>query len=143
MNLPSQTAPFAEKLPARILAVDDNESIRTFYRHFFRMEGLPVEIVGSPHAALEKFRATPDDYSLLLTDCEMPGMNGRELARQMRQVRANLPMVMFSTAVTVSGPQPFLAAGFQAALPKPVGIEQLRTTLRTVLAVTPPATTAT
>lgn len=106
------------------------------------MEGLPVEIIGSPHAALEKFRAAPEDYTLLLTDCEMPGMNGRELARQLRQVRADLPVVMFSTAVTVSGPQPFLAAGFQAALPKPVGIEKLRTTLRTVLAAAPQTATS-
>jgi CheY-like chemotaxis protein len=142
LNPSFQIEPPGEKPSARILAVDDNESIRTFYRHFFRLENLAVEIIGSPHEALEKFRAAPHDYSLLLTDCEMPGMNGEELARRVRQVRADLPMVMFSTAVTISGPQPFIAAGFQAALPKPVGIDKLRTTLRAAIGSASPATTA-
>ena len=72
------------------------------------MENLPVEIHGSSHAALERFRAAPQEYSLLLTDCEMPGLTGLELARQMRLVRQDLPMIIFSTSVSVQGPERFL-----------------------------------
>ena len=121
----------------RILAVDDNESIQAFYRHFFKLEGLPVEIVGSSLSALEKFRATPEAYSLLLTDCEMPSMNGTDLARYVRAVRADLPMIMFSTSVAVHGPETFLAQGFQAALPKPTSIVDLRAAVREALATLP------
>lgn len=126
-------APPTENSPVRILAVDDNEAIRAFLRHFFRLEGLPVEIIGSSHVALERFRAAPQDYSLLMTDCEMPGMNGLELARQARQVRPDLPMIIFSTAVSVQGPEPFLKSGFLAALPKPVSLDKLRATVRSAL----------
>ena len=96
-------------LPGRILVVDDNESIRVFLGHFFRLEGIPVEILDSPVRALELFRAQPKLFSMLLTDCEMPGMSGLELAYEVRRVRADLPMVIFSTSVTVLGPNRFLS----------------------------------
>lgn len=117
--------------------MDDNESIRAFLVHFFRLENMPVEIHGSSRAALERFRAAPQDYSLLLTDCEMPGLTGLELARQVRQVRQDLPMVIFSTSVSVQGPEPFLKSGFAAALPKPVALDTLRAALRNALPAAP------
>ena len=118
---------------ARILVVDDNESICAFLRHFFTLEGLPAEITGSPLVAWERFQATPQNYALLLTDCEMPGMSGLELARRVRQVRADLPMILFSTSVTVHGPAHFATLGFTEALPKPVAIATLRAAIREAL----------
>ena len=122
----------------RILVVDDNESIRIFRAHFFRLEGLPVEIIESPHLALKRFTATPHAYSMLLTDCEMPGMSGLELAKRIRRERADLPMILFSTSVTVLGPARFVSAGFSAALCKPVPLDTLRSTIREVLAIAVP-----
>ena len=116
--------------------MDDNESIRAFLRHFFRLEGLPVEIIASGHEALARFRAAPHDYSMLMTDCEMPGMTGLELAQKIREVRADIPMLIFSTSVSVEGTEPFLKLGFQAALPKPVSLEKLRLALHATLAGT-------
>lgn len=124
----------------RILVVDDNESIRTFLAHFFKLEGLAVEIIEFPHLALERFKAKPYSYSMLLTDCEMPGMTGLELAKRIRRERADLPMIIFSTSVTVLGPAKFLSAGFSAALSKPVALDKLRSTIREVLAIPAPPT---
>jgi CheY-like chemotaxis protein len=113
--------------------VDDSDAIRAFLRHFFRLEALPVEIVESPRRALERFTAAPRDYALLLTDCEMPGMSGIELAQRVRAVRADLPMIIFSTSVAVQGASHFAHHGFVAALPKPVELDRLRAAIRGAL----------
>lgn len=126
--------PPVPSLPGRTLVVDDNEAIRTFLRYFFKLENLPVEIVASGPAALERLRAAPKDFALMITDCEMPGMTGLELARQVRALRADLPMILFSTSVSVHGPERFLTLGFVEALPKPVGIDKLRAAVRNTLA---------
>ena len=97
------------------------------------MEDLAVEIHGSSREALERFRAKLEGYSLLLTDCEMPGLTGLELAQRVRQIRQDMPMIIFSTSVSVQGSEPFLKSGFVAALPKPVALDVLRSTLRNVL----------
>lgn len=120
--------------------MDDNEAIRAFLRHFFRLENLPVEITDSARVAWERFQAAPQDYSLLLTDCEMPGMTGVELAKRVRQVRADLPMIIFSTSVAVHGPKHFATQGFVAALPKPVALDTLRSTIRNALVTESPST---
>lgn len=125
--------PATTETSPRILVVDDNEAIRAFLRHFFKLEDLPVEIIDSSRVALERFQATPQAYALLLTDCEMPGMSGLELARRVRQVRADLPMILFSTSVAVQGPKHFATLGFTAALPKPVALDTLRSTIRGAL----------
>lgn len=120
--------------------MDDNEAIRAFLKHFFKLENLPVEIIDSARVAWERFQAAPQDYSMLLTDCEMPGMTGVELAKRVRQVRADLPMIIFSTSVAVHGPKHFATQGFAAALPKPVALDTLRSTIRNALVPTcPPA----
>ncbi|MEN9576370.1 MAG: hypothetical protein RL514_4225 [Verrucomicrobiota bacterium] len=119
--------------PTRILVVDDNESICAFLRHFFTLEALPAEITGSSMVAWERFQAAPQDYALLLTDCEMPGMTGLELAQRVREVRADLPMIIFSTSVTVLGSPHFAKYGFTEALPKPVALATLRAVIRGAL----------
>lgn len=130
MGLKSVTSDPNPTEARRIMVVDDNESIRDFLHHFFSMEGLPAEIIGSPHRALDLFRSAPQEYTLLLTDCEMPGMTGLELACEVRKLRADLPMIIFSTSVTVLGERRFLNQGFMEALPKPVALTRLREAVR-------------
>lgn len=128
----SGVVPTSSESP-RLLVVDDNESIRDFLHHFFRMEGIPVEIFASPRQALARFCAAPHAFSGLLTDCEMPGMSGLELAQEVRRVRADVPMIMFSTSVTVLGAARFLKQGFVHALPKPAPLVMLRAAVRSVV----------
>lgn len=137
--LSTQTAATTSPAARRILVVDDNESIRAFLRQFFKLERLTAEIIESPHEALDRFQAAPQDYSLLLTDCEMPGMSGLELAKRIRQARADLPMIIFSTSVAVHGSAHFAMQGFVQAVPKPAPLDQLRAAVREALGQTPSA----
>ena len=50
----------------------------------------------SPVKALEKFRENPDAFSLALVDIRMPGMTGVELAKEIRKIIGNVPIVLMT-----------------------------------------------
>ena len=59
---------------------------------------LGYEPVGfdSSLAALQAFRAEPKRFDLVLTDETMPDLTGTELAREMRQLRPDIPIILMS-----------------------------------------------
>ena len=78
-----------------MLLVDDDEAVRSTTGMILETMGYSVVEAESGREALE--RLTGDDaIDLLLTDVAMPGMNGPELARQVRVLRPVMPIVFFS-----------------------------------------------
>lgn len=78
----------------RILLVDDEEGIQLLYRGEFEDDGFEVESAYNGEEALEKFRTLPPD--LVILDINMPGMNGIEVLRQMKELNAELPVILSS-----------------------------------------------
>jgi signal transduction histidine kinase len=68
----------------RVLVADDHGINRDLVRRQLAVLGISCDVVEDAASALEALRARP--YALLLTDCQMPPMNGRELARQWREI---------------------------------------------------------
>jgi PAS domain S-box-containing protein len=79
----------------KILAVDDDPLILMNMVVMLEDLGHDVTEATSGRSALEIYR-TNDDWDLVVTDHSMPGMTGSELARQLRQVRPDLPIVLAS-----------------------------------------------
>jgi CheY-like chemotaxis protein len=69
--------------PPRILLVDDDEDARLLMRTLLERDGYEVEDAGDGHKALDILK---DDqmYKLVILDLAMPGMDGREVLRQIR-----------------------------------------------------------
>ena len=78
----------------KILIVDDDEGIRLVYQEELEIEGFAVETAMNGDQALEKFKTAPPD--LVILDINMPGMNGIEVLRQMKEVNASLPVILSS-----------------------------------------------
>jgi CheY-like chemotaxis protein len=102
-----------------ILIVEDNADAREALRVLLELEGHAVEAVGEGQHALEAVRARVPDIALV--DIGLPGMDGYELARQLRSVDSRRP---FLIALTGYG-QPedrkrATDAGFDEVLIKPV-----------------------
>ncbi|MES1199041.1 MAG: response regulator [Pseudomonadota bacterium] len=74
-----------------ILLVDDDNAVREVTGHMLRDLGYEVVEAGSGGAALELLSASHIDLALL--DFAMPGMNGAELAKEIRARRPHLPLV--------------------------------------------------
>jgi len=79
-----------------ILIVDDEPPVRRMVHLFLELAGFRVLEASNGAEALELLDAHTADIGLLLTDLNMPGINGIELATQVRRLRPDLPVVFLS-----------------------------------------------
>lgn len=86
----------------KIMIVDDEPDILLVTKMAIEICGFSAETFHDPFTALEKFRASPDTFSLVLTDIRMPRMDGVELAREVIKVKADVPIVLM-TAFNIDG----------------------------------------
>ncbi|MCY7323303.1 MAG: response regulator [Phormidesmis sp. CAN_BIN36] len=116
----------------RILVVDDAFDNSFLLQTLLESEGYQVDVVDSGQAALEKIAAAPP--ALVLLDVMMPGMNGFEVTRQIRQ-NDRLP---FIPIVLVSGyGQPdldlALNIGVNGFIRKPIDFEEVIAKVKALL----------
>jgi CheY-like chemotaxis protein len=78
-----------------VLCVDDNEAILSVTRMALERTGYRVLTVNNGAAALEAFAANPIDAVIL--DYEMPGMNGGQVALEMKRIKPEIPKMLFSS----------------------------------------------
>jgi PAS domain S-box-containing protein len=77
-----------------ILVAEDDPLTLATLTTFFEAEGAEVGPCDRPEDALEALRSDPDGWALLVSDYDMPGMNGAELAAAAGQVRPDLPVLL-------------------------------------------------
>jgi len=133
---PGPNAPTLAPTGKRVLVVDDNETNRQILMLQLARCGLVVEAVASGKAALDWLRAPGGvGCDLVILDWQMPGMNGLDLAVEIRAnpVWSGLPLVMLSSAAPLRDPGVAAALGFAAMLTKPVREEQLHRCVARVL----------
>lgn len=110
---------------ASILVADDNADTAWGIAKLLENSGFAVQIAGNGHEALElALRRAPD---VALLDIGMPGIDGHEVARQLR-ARTGARMVLIAATGwgQDSDVRESLAAGFDAHLTKPVDVIRLR-----------------
>lgn len=89
-------------LPATILLVDDEEDLRYIMELILSMNGYCVIVCGTADLAAIAFRESPS-IGLLLTDMQMPGRSGIELARELSASRPSLPVLIMSGGMPTLG----------------------------------------
>ncbi|MEW6218096.1 MAG: response regulator [Thermodesulfobacteriota bacterium] len=117
----------------RILAVDDEGQLLDLYRRVLEPAGYTVFTLRDSVQAWEIFRWAPDHFDLVITDMTMPGKSGLELARQVRAVRADCPVILATGHSDRLDREEALAAGFAEYLQKPVRRRELLGAVRAVL----------
>ncbi len=109
----------------RMLIVDDEGSIAHFLAELMETRGIVVAMETDSSQALARFAATPADFDLVLSDLTMPTMSGIELTTALRDIRADIPIIVWSGCWDDALLSSAGAAGINATLNKPVQIEQL------------------
>jgi PAS domain S-box-containing protein len=81
---------------AVVLLVEDDDAVRAATRRILTLAGYTVVDAVNGRDALEKFDAADPPVDLVLSDVAMPEMNGRELARTLRERGARVPVILAS-----------------------------------------------
>jgi len=116
-----------------VLLVDDDPSVARPLAEMLAQSGYKVETLYDSEAALERFRERSEDFDLVITDYNMPGLKGTELAQQIRRVRPTQPIVMLSGYGELIDHCEISASGVREYLCKPVRMQELREVLRRAL----------
>jgi CheY-like chemotaxis protein len=109
----------------RILYVDDDEAIVFLMTRSLERQGYRVRAYTDPHDALAAVRAQPAEFDLVVTDYNMPGMSGLDLARALREVRADLPVALASGYITEELRAQAPGAGVMELIYKPNTADEL------------------
>ena len=127
----------------RVLVVDDSPIARRQARVVIEGEGIPVDEAATGAEALTLSKA--HRYTLILSDYNMPAMNGLQLLAALRRVPgyANTPFFMITTELTRELLAEGRAAGVKVWVVKPFEAPKLLRAVRTVMAAAASGSSAT
>jgi PAS domain S-box-containing protein len=120
-----------------VLYVDDDEVMGLMVQRLLQRAGYRVTVCSESPPALALIQAQPDRFDLVLSDYNMPEMSGLELALQLAQVRAALPVIISSGYIDDELRRCAQEAGVRALLSKEATIEDLVGTVQRVMAGAP------
>ena len=115
----------------RILIIDDSRAMRAFVRVALETEE-PLLITEAP-SGVEALRILPRErFDLVITDLNMPGINGLEVVAFMRRLEAHrmTPLLIITTEAAPRDRERALGLGADAYLTKPFDADALREAVR-------------
>src|SRR5918911_4974954 len=115
----------------RVLVVDDEPAVREALERILRVEGYEVALANDGREAVRSQAAAPADAVLL--DVLMPGLDGLEVCRRLRDTGDRTPVLMLTARDAVGDRVAGLEAGADDYLPKPFALEELLARLRALL----------
>lgn len=120
--------------PMRVLVVDDERDVELLFRQRFRREVRRGEVelafAFSGEEALEVLGADHSDVVLVLSDINMPGMDGIELLRRIKATPPPIPVCMMTAYETDEHRRRADANGCDGYLQKPVDFDALKDEIR-------------
>lgn len=115
----------------KILIVDDSEMVRNFHGYILKMFGYQVGTAENGAVALEKLLT--GDYQLLVTDINMPKMDGYELIKNVHDQGIDIPIVIVSTEKEYKPGNTATESVSGVHMVKPTDPEKLVTTIKMLL----------
>jgi len=113
---------------ARILIVDDEAVVRDSLGDWFRDEGYEVETADSAKAALEKLALA--NWDLFLLDIRMPGIDGLELQRKLKDAQPEATVIIMTAYASVESAVEAMKQGAYDYIIKPFNPDDLEHTIQ-------------
>lgn len=116
-----------------VLLVDDDALYLAAIERLLRRIRLPAAGFTDPKLALRAFEATPDAFSLVITDHRMPEMSGLELAGRIHAIRERVPILVASGYVHEIDTAQARRYGVREVLAKPLTVDEFRRAVQAAL----------
>jgi PAS domain S-box-containing protein len=116
-----------------VLVADDEETVRRVAAAMLESVGFRVVLADDGAAAVERFRAGPDGYRLVLLDLTMPGLGGEEALRALRRVRPDVRVILMSGYAEQEVTTRFAGQGLAGFVQKPFQLPTLIAKVRQAL----------
>ena len=141
MSLSAETGPLQAPAPARLLLVEDDETIRETVAEALGQEGFAVEACGDGLQAMALLNGSGPgsnenggaNFDLLVLDVMLPGLGGLDLCRQLRQRQNGIAILVVSARDTETDRVLGLEVGADDYLVKPFGMRELVARCRSLL----------
>src|ERR1700674_1066951 len=141
-SAPSPTPPVASEAPEagdsrekkRVLVVEDSATIASVVKYFLELEGFDVLLAKDGHTGLQS--AKDDRPDVIVTDCNMPGMDGMTMVKALRLDPAtrDISVLMLTSEEGVEKEAEALEAGVDDYMVKPVEPRRLAARVKSLLA---------
>ena len=117
-----------------ILVVDDESMALVLIKRLLNEAGYQVTTAQSGFEALDLFRRQPHAFQLVLLDLTMPFMDGEETFHRLREIRADIPVVLCTGFIRRDRLDRLMTAGISGFLRKPLAPDEIVDHVRGVLA---------
>ena len=118
-------------MKAHLLVVDDDPRITELLRRIFAYEGYSVAVAATGREALDRTLERPPD--LIVLDLLLPGIDGLEVARRLREAGDNVPILMLTARDAVEHRVEGLTVGADDYVVKPFAPEELVARVKALL----------
>jgi two-component system, cell cycle response regulator CpdR len=119
---------------ARILLAEDDGATRDLVQRALGLDGHDVTVTQDGVEALERLQATPTRFDVLVTDVQMPGLDGVALVEKALGVNPKLRVVLMSGFADELDRAAHLKARISRVITKPFTLEQIRSAVKVALA---------
>jgi len=117
----------------RILIVEDETSIANFLTDGLTEEGFSVDVAENGKLGLKMALGSSNAYDIILLDWMLPGLNGIEICRAIRQKNTSVPIIFLTAKDTVDDAIFGLVTGANDYIRKPFSFEELLARIRVLL----------
>ncbi len=114
----------------KILVVDDELSMREFLEILLKEEGYHVHTANDGKMAAQKIKE--DDYHLVITDIQMPGMNGLDVLKEVKKVSPATEVIMMTAYASAESAVEAMKQGAYDYITKPFKIDEIKLIVKNI-----------
>jgi GAF domain-containing protein/CheY-like chemotaxis protein len=118
-----EVAPIKELRQARILVIDDEDSVRDILSRMLKTKGHQVAVASNGEEGIERFKSEP--FDIVLTDLGMPRLSGWEVGKAIKGINPKVPIAMITGWGVELDREKMRESGIDLIISKPFNFDQV------------------